>query len=89
MFIKEDLKHLVLQCPYYEYIRRKMFNDLYVLDSGLENLFIEHPNKVFQWLIGMNIDGTDSDFMYKFLTITGEAIVKMYMMALRKRDGIG
>ena len=89
MFIKEDLKHLVLQCPCYEYIRRKMFNDLYVLDSGLENLFIEHPNKVFQWLIGMNIDGTDSDFMYKFLTITGEAIVKMYMMALRKRDGIG
>ena len=51
-------------------------------------MFRNTPEKVFQWLIGMEIDGTSVEFVFEFWRISGKAIGDMYKKSVRKSDGI-
>ena len=88
-YVKEDLKHLVMQCPRHQDIRTGMFEDLYSFCGELRTLFVDKPGEVFYWLIGKDIDDCDEAFMNAFLTISGKAINEIYVRTTRDRTGVG
>ena len=44
MYIKEDLFHVVMQCPIHEPLRRNMCNTLYQIDDRIERIFADVEN---------------------------------------------
>ena len=89
MYTKEDLFHITMQCPVHEYVRHRMYKDLYQIDHRIERLFIDNPGEVFNWLIGKPITSLDNLDMYEIWCISGKYINDMYHTVCLKRDKAG
>ena len=89
MYTAENLHHLVMQCPATDTIRKRMYEDLYKYDDKIRQVVCEKPDKVFNWMVGGNIENTLAGEMYYVWTITGTAINEMYRMVLKDRAGVG
>ena len=89
MYALEDIRHIVMQCPNVDAIRRKMYKSIYEIDNGLEQKFIEYPEEVFYWLLGKNIDDVSRGNMVKLWKTSGFHINQMYSQYTNNRTGIG
>ena len=54
---EKNLHHLVKQCPNFEGIHTRMYEDLYSYDDGFSITFRENPGETFNWIIRKNIEG--------------------------------
>ena len=52
-----DVFHMIMQYSMHASARRSMYEELYKYDPELENIFAEHPKKVFYWLLGREMNG--------------------------------
>ena len=89
LFAKEDLTHIVMQCPAYHDSGIKMYDELYGLCEDIRDIFRNDPKNVFFWLIGKNMPDKDDIFMNDVLCISGRFINEMYIKAVRGRTGVG
>ena len=89
MYTAENLHHLVMQCPATDTIGRRMYEDLYKYDDKMRQVVCEKPDKVFNWMVGGNIENTAVAVMYYVWTITRTAINEMYRTVLKDRAGVG
>ena len=80
LFLKEDLFHLVMQCPSTDEMRREMYSELYKFDNRIMGIFAENAHEVFNWLIGKPINDFEIDVMYGFWLITGTYIYAKCML---------
>ena len=66
MFQREDLFHVIMQCPKQDTLRREMYDTLNRCNENFRPLIDEHPHDVFNWLIGKEIPSLDIYAMYSF-----------------------
>ena len=52
MFQREDLYHIVMQCPVQVELRKSMYSALHACDPQIEGLLSDYTHEVFNWLIG-------------------------------------
>ena len=86
MFVKEDLFHIVMQCPAQEITRRELYKVLHQQDNSLERIFLGSPREVFSWFIGKTMEDKDITEMFNIWTISGRFITDMYYYACLNRD---
>ena len=48
LYLKEDLFHMVMQCPSFERTRCEMYNELSMLDQRIDNVIADRPHDVFR-----------------------------------------
>ena len=89
MYQREDLYHIVMQCPVQVELRRNMYSALHACDPLIERLLGDYTHEVFNWLIGKEIGLLSTQTMYEFWRISGEYICKMYLQVCKSRTGIG
>ena len=85
----EDVFHILMQCPYFQDCRKRMFSHIYEVDATLEETFREQPENVFPWLLGKDIIGCEYDTMCMVWIISGNAMNDMYTQVIGMRAGIG
>ena len=76
--ITEDIRHVVMQCPFFEPHRKRMYDD--VRQTGPEGveMILGRPQEIFYVLMGKQPNDIAFDMMVHFWIITGTHIVKMY-----------
>ena len=79
MYAIEDIRHIIMQCPSVDKIRREMCKGIYEINNGLERKFIEYPEEVFHWLLGRSIEGMNRDDMVNIWKTSGSHINSMYL----------
>ena len=89
MFVPEDIRHVVMNCPAVDLIRRKMYQEIYKISPRLEDIIQENPSEILGWLLGGDIPGMDLDTMTPIWRISGASIVEMYLFFTKSRSGIG
>ena len=89
MFVPEDIRHVVMNCPAVDLIRRKMYQEIYKISPRLEDIIQENPSEILGWLLGGDIPGMDLDAMTPIWRISGASIVEMYLFFTKGRSGIG
>ena len=78
-----------MQCPEHVKLRTEMYAHLKMCDYKIDQLIMEKPHEIFNWLIGKEIVWLDINTMYDFWTISSKYICNMYHQVCRSRTGIG
>ena len=89
LYIKEDLFHMVMQCPTTEEARILMYEDIFAIDNRLKEIFADKQSDVFNWLIGKTIPAVGRELMYLIWITAGRHICDMYRQKCRNKTGIG
>ena len=82
MFVLEDIRHLVMQCPATQDMRSYMFKDINNWVPGFDALCREHPDDILVWLLGGQVPTVDLDVMETLWQISGTYIAMMYNSAV-------
>ena len=82
--ILEDIKHLLMQCPYYTEERAQLQNSIQLIGTELSDRIINDPLNYFNTIMGKQPEGTDFREMITIWLMTGEHISRLY-----KRTVIG
>ena len=86
---KDDVYHLVMQCPASQVMRDKMFKELEDLDNETVKSILVNPQNVFKALMG-SVDQHESfDDQMELWKISGSYICKKYSSSVAYRLGIG
>ena len=89
LYAIEDATHLILQCPYFDNIRRDMFVKLSQIDYGEVANPCDNPNTVLKALLGKVEKDALEKANIKFMTTAGKYICQMNNVVMKSRDGIG
>ena len=81
----EDMKHMILHCPFHENRRNHMLNEIATISP---NLFDLDPD-ILNIVLGKNVPGIDPEQMCRVWICAGKAISAMYYNILKSRTGIG
>ena len=84
----DDAKHLILQCPSSENIRRKMFTEVAAHMEAGDPLF-HLTGDILSILLGESLVGYSFEQMERLWLISGKSIHDMYRDNLRQKEGIG
>ena len=76
--ITEDVRHVVMQCPFFEPHRVRMYDDVRQTRPEGTEMILGRPQEIFYVLMGKQPNDAGFDKMIKFWVITGSHIVKMY-----------
>ena len=76
--IVEDTKHVIMQCPQNEEVRKEMFQEIKELGiNAIDNTF-ENANDYFPVLLGKQPENVETEDMIKLCMITGKHITNIY-----------
>ena len=76
--ITGDIRHIVMQCPFFDLHRRKMYDDTRQLGlEGMETI-LGRPQEIFYVLMGNQPIDIQFEVMIQFWLVTGMHIVSMY-----------
>ena len=83
--IKEDIKHLIMQCPHYEGIRSEMWDVLKAIeDRYVQNLILE-PLEYFYVIMGKHPEEVPFESMLKIWLVSSRYITQIYKSAIASR----
>ena len=85
----EDIEHLIMQCPYLQDIRTKMFEDLSSVAIEYRTQVYNTGENIFHILLGKIPTRFDPEFTYKFMRIVCICVHKMYCTVISNRVGVG
>ena len=83
--IREDIKHLVMQCPLYEGERTEMWDVLHNIDDIFVQNVISDPLEFFYIIMGKHPINVPFESMVKLWTVSGQYIARMYKHATLNR----
>ena len=63
-----SIKHLLMQCPFFEDDSWIVYSDLSSLNQDLKEVFNPYPNKALLWLLGSALRGIDETDMMEYWT---------------------
>ena len=84
-WVKEDIWHIVMQCPYYEGTRSEMRDVLNAIDDPEVQRVISEPQEFFNVVMGKHPENTPFESMIKLWAITGRYITRMYKHVINNR----
>ena len=83
--IREDVNHLVMQCPAFEGDRAEMFDLLNTIeDEYVKMALLDHQN-IFNFLMGKQPNDTPLSSAFKIWAVSSHYITKMYRKIIRDR----
>ena len=88
MFQEENVEHVIMHCPFNEYLREHMLLDIHNLECMYDVSIMGSGNPLLT-LLGSARAEIDPCIMNKFWVIAGSAIHKMYMRIETAKKGIG
>ena len=74
----EDLKHIVLQCPFYEEHRGNMYREIAHLQCEEITDAMSNPQDTYSLLLGRQPDNMSVENMIRLCNITGKWITNIY-----------
>ena len=84
--IREDVNHVVMQCPGNEGIREEMFDVIKAIDVDKSTRLLSEPKNVFRILIGYHPVDMPFEFMINVWVISSKYITDMYRQVIRSRQ---
>ena len=83
--IREDVNHIVMQCPCNEGSKQEMLEAINALDSDIAERIFAQPQDVFSILMGRHPADTHFEFMLKLWVISSTYIAEMYRNVIKSR----
>ena len=83
--ILEDVKHIVMQCPFYSDERIKMHDLLSNLESDCAVRVVADNQNFFYNVMGKHPEGMSFQAMIEIWLISGDCITNMYRQAIKTR----
>ena len=83
--IREDIRHLIMQCPHYEGIRSEMWDVLKAIEDPLVQDVLSEPLEFFSVIMGKHPTHVPFDSMLKFWMVSSHYISHIYRLAIRQR----
>ena len=83
----DDAKHLILQCPSLQEMRREMFDELNDIGDGSGRRMLEMPGDTLYLLLGRLVKGFTREQLVHFWSVTAKHVTRMYNSKVR--EGIG
>ena len=84
--IREDIKHLVMQCPHYEGSRTEMCDVLNAIDDPLVQEALNAPLEFFFVKMGNHPRNISFESMVKLWIVSGRYISQMYRQSINQRQ---
>ena len=85
----EDVKHVVMHCPFLNHIRNEMYDRINYLPNNMGQIILNNPDDILYTLLGKRCRDVDDLTFTSFIMITSECISNMYRTIVRNRQGIG
>ena len=85
----EDVRHIILQCPFNEPELRKLDVDLRQLQDGSGVYALDSADNLMCLALGQSIQDLSEFQMYNIWEITGQCVVSIYLKVIKQREGIG
>ena len=83
--IREDVNHLVMQCPAYEGDRAEMFDVLNTIADDYVKIALSDQQNIFNVLMGKQPNDTPLSSAFKIWAVSSHYISKMYRKIIRDR----
>ena len=83
--IKEDIKHIVMQCPEYEGTRSEMWDVLKAVNDPIVQEVLDEPLEYFYVIMGKHPVNVPMESMVKIWLISSHYITHMYRHAIKTR----
>ena len=84
--IREDVNHVVMQCPCNEGIREEMFDVIKAIDVDKSTRLLSEQQNVFKILMGYHPVDMPFEFMINVWVISSKYIADMYRQVIRSRQ---
>ena len=84
----DDANHLVMQCPSFHEMRKRMFDEIRETPDGPGTLMLDHCDDVYSIHIGRQKEDFTIEQMEKIWMISGKYINIMYGLSLKCRKGV-
>ena len=86
--IVEGAKHITMQCPFYEDVRKEMYEEIKRLRcESIDNALNNAPDS-FHLLLGKQPDGVEMDNMVDLCLISGKYISRIYDSVTNRYDKV-
>ena len=82
--IREDIKHIVMQCPHYEGIRSEMCDVLKAIDDPVVQQVLSEPLEFFYVIMGKHPIDAPFESMIKLWMVTSRYITRMYRQVIKE-----
>ena len=83
--IREDIKHVVMQCPQYEGTRSEMCDVLKAINDPHVQEVLEEPHEFFPVIMGKHPANVPFESMFKIWMVSSQYITLMYRHAINAR----
>ena len=83
--IVEDIKHVVMQCPYYSIERQDLYDAIGGLNNDTSDRILREAQNYFQVIMGKQPEYATFQSMLEIWILTGERISRMYRKAIEGR----
>ena len=83
--IREDIKHIVMQCPQYEGTRSEMWDVLKAVNDPIVQEVLDEPLEFFYVIMGKHPINVPMESMVKIWLISSHYITRMYRHAINAR----
>ena len=80
----EDIRHIVMQCPYFEYIRQEMFDEIEQLNCNSISNSLRSGVDILLILLGKQPADVPIESMMDMCLISGKHITRMYDQAITR-----
>ena len=74
----EDAKHITMQCPFYENIRKEMYDEIKMLGCDTIDRSLNVAQNSFHTLLGKQPADVQVEDMIELCLISGKYITKIY-----------
>ena len=72
--IEENIKHIIMQCPAYEEIRREMFDSILKLPNDIGIGLLSDPSQTLLLLLGKSDDRFEIAHLIQFWSISTRSV---------------
>ena len=88
-FEVEDMRHIVLQCPYFDIERNSLFENIYSLGMQVSNALRDSPRDILYTILGGPLEGIHEEQDEKLRLITLRHAYHIYIRNTRIKIGVG
>ena len=89
LYLVEDVRHILLQCPANTNIMTGLFDELALKCPNVSNALNDNPSMSLLWLLGKPIQHINDDEMTMARIIIASIVSDLYYSVVSRRTGIG
>ena len=88
-FAVEDARHIILNCPALQCIRRELFYGISMIENNNNVIILDAGHDTLATILGLRNTDIDVYVYTQLLRLVADCVYRMYNFVLRGRDGIG